>query len=66
MLILVLSLIFLLVKMNFILVNVSLDKAIIFLIHFSHLASGVILKLKYLKILDSSLFYFFPFCINKC
>ena len=38
-----------LVKMDFILVNVSLDKAIIFYISVSHLASVVIVKPKYLK-----------------
>ena len=42
--------IFLLVKMDFILVNVSLDKAILFFIFVSHLASGVIVKHNYLKV----------------
>ena len=37
--------------MNFILVNVSLDKAILFFIPMSHLVSGVIVKPKYLKVL---------------
>ena len=50
MLILMLTLIFLLVKMDFILVNVSLDKPILFFISVSHLASGVILKPKYLNV----------------
>ena len=36
--------------MDFILVNVPLDKAIPFFISLSHLASGVILKPKYLKV----------------
>ena len=38
------------VKMDFILVNVSLDKVILFFIAVSLLASGVIVKLKYLKV----------------
>ena len=36
-------------KTDFILVNVSLEKAILFFIPVSHLASGVIVKPKYLK-----------------
>ena len=36
-------------EMDFILVNVSVDKAILFLISVWHLASGVIVKPKYLK-----------------
>ena len=48
--ILVPSLIILLVKMDFILVNVSLEKDILFFISVSHLASGVIVKPKYLKV----------------
>ena len=48
-LILVLSLTFLLVKIDFILVNVSLDKAILFNF-FSHGAPGVIVKPEYLEV----------------
>ena len=48
--ILVLSLIFLLVEMSYISANVSLDKAILFFISMSHLASRLIVKLKYLKV----------------
>ena len=44
------NLIFLSVKMDFILVNVSSDKTILFFISVSHLTSGVIVKLKYLKV----------------
>ena len=36
--------------MGFILVNVSLDKAILLFISVPHLASGVIVKPKYLKV----------------
>ena len=46
----VLILIILFVKMNFILVNVSIEKAILFFIFLSHLATGVILKPKCLKV----------------
>ena len=46
----VLILIILFVKMNFILVNVSIEKAILFFIFLSHLATGVIVKPKYLKV----------------
>ena len=42
--------IFLLGKMDFILVNVSIEKTILFFISVSHLASGVIVKPKYLKV----------------
>ena len=49
MLISVYILIFLLVKMDFILVDVSSDKAILFFISVSHLASGVIVKPNYSK-----------------
>ena len=45
-LILVSILILLLVKMDFILVNASLDKAFFFFIYASHLVSGVIVKPK--------------------
>ena len=42
--------IFLFEKIDFIWVNVSVDKAILLLISVWHLASGVIVKLKYLKV----------------
>ena len=50
MLISVKILIFLSVKMDFILVNVSLEKAILLFISVLHLTSGVIVKPTYLKV----------------
>ena len=48
-------------KMDFILVNVPLGKAILFFISVSHLPTGVIVKPKYLKVFKGAyLFYSFP------
>ena len=52
MLILVSILIFLLGKMDYILVNESLDKAVIFFISVSHIMSRVIVKPKSLNVLS--------------
>ena len=48
-----------LVKMDSILVNVSLDKAILFFYSVSHLTSAVIVKLMYLKV--PTCFILFPY-----
>ena len=51
--------VYVLVKMDFILVNVSLDKAFLCFISVSHLASGIIVKPKFLKV---SICFIRPLC----